>query len=86
MSIAATETLTAAADLFARFAPALERIRLAQPFRNTCRGSGWRTPYKDACEVLQSAADDLGFGDDFDQVAAATAAKLAEIEARAPQG
>lgn len=41
---------------------------------------------RDACEVLQSAADDLGFGDDFDQVAAAVAAKLAEIEARAPQG
>jgi hypothetical protein len=85
MSTAATETRTAA-DLFARFAPALERVRLAQPFRNTCRGTGWRTPYKDACEVLQSAADDLGFGDDFDQVAAAVAAKLAEIEARAPQG
>lgn len=79
-------TTRTASDLFAHFAPTMERIHAAVKaagMSQTCKGSGWRTPYEDARDAVAFGADDLSFGDDFDQVVAAVAARLEPIEAEA---
>lgn len=81
----ATKTRTAA-DLFAHFSPVVERIRALCPKQTTERGWAWRPLWLDAEHAVADGADDLSFGDDFDQVVAKTEAKLAEIEAKARQG
>ena len=63
---------------FARFSPIVERITRANP---TGANFWQHSPGKAAGDIVQSAADDLRFGDDPQEVADRTSAKLAAMEA-----
>ena len=63
---------------FTHFAPVVERITRAKP----AHPSQWQhSAGKAARDIVQAAADDLRFGDDPAEVTAATAVKLAALEA-----
>jgi len=63
---------------FAMFAATIERITRAKPSHD----SQWQhSAGKAARDIVQDAAEDLGFGDDPAEVATRTAAKLAALEA-----
>jgi len=61
-----------------RFSPIVERITRANP---TGANFWQHSPGKAAGDIVQSAADDLRFGDDPQEVADRTSAKLAAMEA-----
>lgn len=74
----ATNITQTVAALFAQFAPTVERIARTEG----AHSSQWQhSAGKAARDIVQAAADDLRFGDDPVEVAAATAAKLSALEA-----
>ncbi len=73
-----TNTAATVSAHFAQFAPVVERIARAKPSHD----SQWQhSAGKAARDIVQAAAEDLRFGDDPTEVAAATTAKLAALEA-----